>query len=209
MFSLDHVDSARHSWQAIRFKIMRNIGHAFFKMHQFPDAIDSYENLLMHGAQHLDFMTGFNLILCYFALGDKATWLIRQKTAGFVLASSLVKGVFVQIHVHAAFHNVSPIVAWPTKYGSLRFDMHALARNLKLILQLDFNSLQSPGMRCLQGQDEERLSKASQYWTGRLGRFWWRRRDRAGSNWRAAFCHNLWLCQLNSSWPWGQEWSQV
>ena len=45
--------------------------------------------------------------------------------------SSLVKGVFVQIHVHAAFHNVSPIVAWPTKYGSLRFDMHALARNLK------------------------------------------------------------------------------
>ena len=28
----------------------RNIGHSFFKMHQFPDAIESYENLLMHGA---------------------------------------------------------------------------------------------------------------------------------------------------------------
>eukprot|EP00971_Amphidinium_carterae_P026125 515200-Amphidinium_carterae.1 len=27
-------------------------------MHQFPDAIDSYENLFMHGAAHLDFMTG-------------------------------------------------------------------------------------------------------------------------------------------------------
>ena len=40
--------------QAIRFKIMRNIGHSFFKMHQFPDAIDSYENLLMHGAHPLD-----------------------------------------------------------------------------------------------------------------------------------------------------------
>jgi len=87
---------------------MRNIGHAFFKMHQFPDAIDSYENLLMHGAQHLDFMTGFNLILCYFALGDKATWLIRQKTTRSVLASSFVKGAFVQIHVHAAFHSFSP-----------------------------------------------------------------------------------------------------
>lgn len=65
------LDQIPNNVQAIRFKIMRNIGHAFFKMHQFPDAIDSYENLLMHGAQHLDFMTGFNLILCYFALGDK------------------------------------------------------------------------------------------------------------------------------------------
>ncbi|CAK0873483.1 unnamed protein product [Prorocentrum cordatum] len=62
------LDQIPNNVQAIRFKIMRNIGHAFFKMHQFPDAIDSYENLLMHGAQHLDFKTGFNLILCYFAL---------------------------------------------------------------------------------------------------------------------------------------------
>jgi len=65
------LDQIPNNVQAMRFKIMRNIGHAFFKMHQFPDAIDSYENLLMHGAQHLDFMTGFNLILCYYALGDK------------------------------------------------------------------------------------------------------------------------------------------
>merc|ERR1719401_1917970 len=65
------LDQIPNNVQAIKFKIMRNIGHAFFKMHQFPDAIDSYENLLMHGAQHLDFMTGFNLILCYYALGDK------------------------------------------------------------------------------------------------------------------------------------------
>lgn len=65
------LDQIPNNVQAIRFKIMRNIGHSFFRMHQFPDAIDSYENLLMHGAQHLDFMTGFNLILCYYALGDK------------------------------------------------------------------------------------------------------------------------------------------
>lgn len=65
------LDQIPNDVQAIRFKIMRNIGHAFFKMHQFPDAIDAYENLLMHGAQHLDFMTGFNLILCYYALGDR------------------------------------------------------------------------------------------------------------------------------------------
>mmetsp|Transcript_132977 Transcript_132977/g.384527 ORF Transcript_132977/g.384527 Transcript_132977/m.384527 type:complete len:839 (-) Transcript_132977:46-2562(-) len=65
------LDQIPNNVQAIRFKIMRNIGHAFFKMHQFMDAIDSYENLLMNSAQHLDFMTGFNLMLCYFALGDK------------------------------------------------------------------------------------------------------------------------------------------
>eukprot|EP00747_Dinoflagellata_sp_TGD_P023665 gnl/TRDRNA2_/TRDRNA2_129987_c1_seq1.p1 gnl/TRDRNA2_/TRDRNA2_129987_c1~~gnl/TRDRNA2_/TRDRNA2_129987_c1_seq1.p1 ORF type:complete len:667 (+),score=164.88 gnl/TRDRNA2_/TRDRNA2_129987_c1_seq1:1-2001(+) len=65
------LDQIPNDVQAIRFKIMRNIGHAFFKMHQFPDAIDSYENLMAHEGQHLDFMTGFNLILCYYALGDK------------------------------------------------------------------------------------------------------------------------------------------
>lgn len=34
-----------------------------------------------------------------------------------------------------------PVIAWPTKYGSLWFDMHALAWNLKLMVQLDFKSL--------------------------------------------------------------------
>merc|ERR1719188_1463311 len=66
------LDQIPNNVQAIRFKIMRNIGHAFFKMHQFPDAIDSYENLVRHGAQHLDFKTGFNLILCYYALTPPA-----------------------------------------------------------------------------------------------------------------------------------------
>jgi len=65
------LDQIPNNVQAHRFKIMRNIGHAFFKMHQFTDAIDSYENLLMHGGEHLDFMTGFHLMLCYYALGDK------------------------------------------------------------------------------------------------------------------------------------------
>mmetsp|Transcript_21253 Transcript_21253/g.51375 ORF Transcript_21253/g.51375 Transcript_21253/m.51375 type:complete len:811 (+) Transcript_21253:136-2568(+) len=65
------LDQIPNNVQAHRFKIMRNIGHAFFKMHQFTDAIDSYENLLMHDGEHLDFMTGFHLMLCYYALGDK------------------------------------------------------------------------------------------------------------------------------------------
>mmetsp|Transcript_18116 Transcript_18116/g.51656 ORF Transcript_18116/g.51656 Transcript_18116/m.51656 type:complete len:833 (+) Transcript_18116:95-2593(+) len=65
------LDQIPGNAQAVRSKIMRNIGHAFFKMHQFTDAVDSYENLLSQGGEHMDFMTGFNLILCYYALGDK------------------------------------------------------------------------------------------------------------------------------------------
>lgn len=65
------LDQIPNDVQAMRVKIMRNIGHAFFKMHQFPDAIDAYEHLMMHDAQHLDFVTGFNIMLCYYALGDK------------------------------------------------------------------------------------------------------------------------------------------
>ncbi|CAD7927124.1 unnamed protein product [Amoebophrya sp. A120] len=66
------LDQIPNNVQSIRLKISRNIGHAFFKMHQFPDAIDAYENLLDPSkGQHLDFMTGFNLLLCYHALGDK------------------------------------------------------------------------------------------------------------------------------------------
>jgi len=77
------LDQIPNNVQAIRFKIMRNIGHAFFKMHQFPDAIDSYENLVRHGSQHLDFKTGFNLTLCYYALmppaGEKDREREREK----------------------------------------------------------------------------------------------------------------------------------
>merc|ERR1719281_352646 len=65
------LDQIPNDVQALRFKIMRNIGHAFFKMHQFPDAIDTYENLITQGGEHLDFTTGFNLMLCYYAVGDK------------------------------------------------------------------------------------------------------------------------------------------
>lgn len=51
----------------LRFKIMRNIGNAFVKMGQYKDAITSYESV-MDG--NPDILTGFNLLLCYFALGE-------------------------------------------------------------------------------------------------------------------------------------------
>lgn len=47
---------------------MSNIGIVFTKMGQYNDAITSFEHIMQEEA---DFKTGFNLILCYFALGDR------------------------------------------------------------------------------------------------------------------------------------------
>src|SRR4051812_40347163 len=51
-----------------RFLIMRNIGNAFVRLGQFQDAIQTFE-LIMDTAP--ESQTGFNLVVCYFALGDK------------------------------------------------------------------------------------------------------------------------------------------
>eukprot|EP00742_Colponemidia_sp_Colp-10_P004661 GILJ01004972.1.p1 GENE.GILJ01004972.1~~GILJ01004972.1.p1 ORF type:complete len:820 (-),score=178.34 GILJ01004972.1:195-2654(-) len=62
------LDQIPNTGREIRFKIMRNIGNALVRLGQFAEAIQNYENI-MDGAP--DFKTGFNLILCYFAIGDK------------------------------------------------------------------------------------------------------------------------------------------
>ncbi|KAJ3260309.1 Intraflagellar transport protein 88 [Boothiomyces macroporosus] len=62
------LDQISNSNRDFRFKIMRNIGNAFIKMGQFQDAITSFE-AIMEG--NPDMQTGFNLVLCYFAIGDK------------------------------------------------------------------------------------------------------------------------------------------
>ncbi|KAJ3277140.1 Intraflagellar transport protein 88 [Terramyces sp. JEL0728] len=62
------LDQISNSNREFRFKIMRNIGNAFIKMGQFQDAITSLE-AIMEGNPEMQ--TGFNLVLCYFAIGDK------------------------------------------------------------------------------------------------------------------------------------------
>lgn len=52
----------------MRFKIFKNIGHAFVKLGKFQDAINSYETII-RGIP--DFQTAQNLMLCLYALGDK------------------------------------------------------------------------------------------------------------------------------------------
>jgi intraflagellar transport protein 88 len=62
------LDQISNSNRDFRLKIMRNIGIAFIKMGQFSDAITSLE-AIMEGTP--DHHTGFNLLLSYFAIGDK------------------------------------------------------------------------------------------------------------------------------------------
>ena len=62
--SLDEIPATD---RALKHKIMRNIGNAFVKMGQYKDAIGSYE-AVMEGNPEI--VTGFNLLLCYYALGD-------------------------------------------------------------------------------------------------------------------------------------------
>jgi intraflagellar transport protein 88 len=61
------LDQIPNTGKEIRFKIMRNIGNSFVRLGQFQDAIQSYEAIMEGNA---DFQSGFNLIICYFALGD-------------------------------------------------------------------------------------------------------------------------------------------
>lgn len=62
------LDMIPNTTKELRFKIMRNIGHASFRMGAYQDAIQSYEEI-MDG--NPDFQAGFDLLLCYYALGDK------------------------------------------------------------------------------------------------------------------------------------------
>jgi len=62
------LDQIPNTGKEIKHKIVRNIGNAFVRLGQFQDALASYEQI-MEGSP--DLQTGFNLVLCYYALGDK------------------------------------------------------------------------------------------------------------------------------------------
>ena len=62
------LDQIPNTGREIRYKIMRNIGNAFVRLGQFQDAVASFEQI-MDGSP--DLQTGFNLVLCYYASGEK------------------------------------------------------------------------------------------------------------------------------------------
>lgn len=61
------LDETPPSDKDMRFKLYRNIGNAFVKMGQYKDAVNSYETILEGTG---DPAVGFNLVLCYYALGE-------------------------------------------------------------------------------------------------------------------------------------------
>ncbi|XP_071818911.1 intraflagellar transport protein 88 homolog isoform X2 [Apostichopus japonicus] len=64
--ALDQVPVNTH--KEMRISIMKNIGIVFVKMGQYNDAITSFEHIM---SEQPDYITAFNLILCYFASGDR------------------------------------------------------------------------------------------------------------------------------------------
>ncbi|KAL6100387.1 ift88 [Pungitius sinensis] len=63
--ALDQISNVHNE---MRIKIMQNIGVVFVRMGQYSDAITSYEQIM---SESPNVKTGFNLILCYYAIGDR------------------------------------------------------------------------------------------------------------------------------------------
>lgn len=62
------LDQVPNTHKSMRIKIMQNIGIAFVKLRQYNDAITALEHIMQ---EEPDVKTAFNLILCYFKIGDK------------------------------------------------------------------------------------------------------------------------------------------
>jgi intraflagellar transport protein 88 len=62
------LDQIPTTGKELRFRIFRNIGNSFIKMGQFQDAVESFETVM---AGSPDMQTAFNLLLCYYARGDR------------------------------------------------------------------------------------------------------------------------------------------
>eukprot|EP00919_Chromeraceae_sp_WS-2016_P026219 GHVR01062079.1.p1 GENE.GHVR01062079.1~~GHVR01062079.1.p1 ORF type:complete len:133 (+),score=5.10 GHVR01062079.1:3936-4334(+) len=68
MYQMAH-DILPSTSKEMRFKITKNIGHAYVKLGEYyPNAINSYENILKGTPDH---KTAYNLIVCLYAHGDK------------------------------------------------------------------------------------------------------------------------------------------
>ena len=80
------LDQIPNTNKEVRFKIFRNIGHAFVRLGQFQDAIQAYETIMSGDP---DFQTGFNLILCYYAKGETD----KMKRGFTKLLSITIQGV--------------------------------------------------------------------------------------------------------------------
>lgn len=61
------LDQIPNTSKEIRYKIKRNIGAAQIKLGHYQDAAATFEDVMEGNA---DFQSGFNLIICYYAIGE-------------------------------------------------------------------------------------------------------------------------------------------
>lgn len=61
------LDQMQNIGKHMKFQIMRNIANCFVKMGQYNDAVESFESIMQGEPDH---KVAFNLILCYYALGE-------------------------------------------------------------------------------------------------------------------------------------------
>lgn len=62
------LDNVPTSSITMRYKITRNIGHAFVRLGKYTDAMNAYSDVMQHSP---DFQTGFNLVVCNYGLGGR------------------------------------------------------------------------------------------------------------------------------------------
>ncbi|XP_037542593.1 intraflagellar transport protein 88 homolog, partial [Nematolebias whitei] len=62
------LDQISNTHKDMRIKIMQNIGVVFVRLGQYSDAITSFEQII---SESPNIKAGFNLILCYYAIGDR------------------------------------------------------------------------------------------------------------------------------------------
>lgn len=63
--ALDQISNAH---KEVRIKILQNIGVVFVRMGQYSEAITSFQHIM---SECPNIKAGYNLILCYFAIGDR------------------------------------------------------------------------------------------------------------------------------------------
>lgn len=62
------LDQIPNTYKEMKMKIMENFGLFFVRIGQYPKAIIYFEDVM---SQSPNTKTGYNLVLCYYAIGDK------------------------------------------------------------------------------------------------------------------------------------------
>lgn len=128
------LDQVSNTNKEMRIKIMQNIGLVFVRMGQYTDAITSFEHIM---SESPNIKTGFNLILCYFAIGDRE----RMKKAfqklisvplgiddedKYILSNVSAKSVFIfgskeSLTCEMGVNGFKPVLHVDTHYHNLQY----------------------------------------------------------------------------------------